>query len=66
VAEGIHGFNIVRLPDPRDGDVYYGIRQNDGPFYYDKIIKCTYSKFFEGVSMDEVKKQIENFAQGAI
>lgn len=64
VAEGIHGFNIVRLPDPRDGDVYYGIRQSDGPFYYDKIIKRAYSKCFEGASADEVKKQIENCYKG--
>jgi hypothetical protein len=66
VAEGIHGFNIVRLPDPHDGDIYYGISQNDGPFYYDKIIKRIYSKFFEGTSVDEVKRQIERFAHGTI
>lgn len=65
VAEGICEFNIILQPDPRAGDVYYGIRQSDGPYYYEKIVKGAYPIFFEGASIGEVKRQIEDFVQGA-
>jgi ubiquinone/menaquinone biosynthesis C-methylase UbiE len=60
VAEGIREFNIVRLPDPSGRDVYYGIRQVDGAFSYDRITQGGYRIYYEGSSLEEVKTKIES------
>lgn len=57
VLEGLHGYNIVRYRD-RISDRYYGIRQDDGAFYYETFQQGGYPKSFEGSSLEEVSAAI--------
>ena len=54
VLEGYKGFNIISY-----GDKYYGLDQNEGPFYISKVEKKEYKRCFIGNSVDEVKQIID-------
>lgn len=58
VLEGYKGFNIISY-----GDKYYGLDQNEGPFYITKVEKKEYKKCFIGKSIDEVKEIIDKSLQ---
>jgi ubiquinone/menaquinone biosynthesis C-methylase UbiE len=59
VREGVHGFNIVRLWDPEDGEGYYALLQSDGAFIYDKVAAGGYRVLFRGRTITDVQEQIE-------
>jgi len=54
VEEGYKGFNIIFY-----GDKYYGLDQNEGPFYISKVEGKEYKRCAVGESVDEVKKMID-------
>jgi hypothetical protein len=58
VEEGYRGFNIIRY-----GDKYYGLDQNEGAFYIDKVEKKEYKRYFIGNSVNEVKQLIDKSLQ---
>jgi hypothetical protein len=59
VAEGIRGFNIVKIHDPEEGDIFYAIHQNEGPFFYSKVVAGEYRCVFSGPTVEEVTRKIE-------
>jgi ubiquinone/menaquinone biosynthesis C-methylase UbiE len=61
VQEGLHGFNIVRLRDPEEGDWFYALLQSDGAFSRDKVDSGAYRVLFRGRTLDLVQQQVETF-----
>ncbi len=60
-AEGVHGFNIIKLSGSDQDDKYYAILQEDGAFCYDKITNSEYGVVFDGKSVREVKRAIKHY-----
>lgn len=54
--KGYKGFNIIFYQDK-----YYGLDQNEGPFYIAKVEKKEYKRCFIGNSVDEVKHLVDKF-----
>jgi ubiquinone/menaquinone biosynthesis C-methylase UbiE len=61
VHEGLHGFNIVRLRDPEEGDWFYALLQSDGAFTRDKVDNGAYRVLFRGRTLELVQQQVEAY-----
>lgn len=61
VQEDLHGFNIVRLRDPEDGDWFYALLQSDGVFIRDKVDSGAYRVLFRGRTLGLVQQQVETY-----
>lgn len=48
--EGYRGYNIIKF-----NDMYYGIKQTDGPFLIEKINNCSYDKSFADKNPSTIK-----------
>ncbi len=63
VAEGVDGFNIIKLSDSRQGDRYYAILQGDGAFSYEKVVNSEYTVVLDGKSVGQVKRAIGRYSR---
>ena len=61
VQEGLHGFNIVRLRDPEEGDWFYALLQSDGAFTRDKVESGAYRVLFRARTLQLVRQQVETY-----
>ena len=60
-AEGIKGFNIIKLSGVDQDDKYCAILQSDGPFSCQKVANSEYTVVLDGKSIREVKRAIKNY-----
>ena len=61
VQEGLHGFNIVRLRDPEEGDWFFALPQADGAFIRDKVDSGAYRVLFRARTLELVRQQVETY-----
>ena len=57
--EGVHGFNIVRVGDPKYGGLYFAILQSDGAFFYHKALAGDYKHCMQSNNLEQLIDRIK-------